>query len=78
MLFINLIPLSSYFFHKSLHTPIVLHTQMQGNQSQEALQRALEHIHSHCLGCQICYFWNNLRKHNSYGVLNLPYEIDKW
>ena len=41
--FINLIYM--HFVHKSLHTPYCIPASTAGNQSQEALQRALEHIH---------------------------------
>ena len=44
--FINLIPM--HFFTSHYINPSVFQLQLQGNQSQEALQRALEHIHSYC------------------------------
>ena len=42
--FINLIPM--HFFVSHYITPSVFHHQLQGNQCQETLKRALEHIHS--------------------------------
>ena len=38
----------AFFFISYYIPPIVFQLQLQGNQSQEALQRALEHIHIHC------------------------------